>query len=602
MEGEEGEERGGGEVDDVKGGGGEGGAESVAPSGAKDEWRLEDLKLRKTFIGHSESLGPRDSAAASPPSSSYVLLYSRDLNRYPLQVSIPHFLLMREVAHYATLSLEEAEQRMKVKVKRFEKLINASPTLAKLEGERQSDVKREAKAQRMEAADSGGGEGGGGGEGEMSGGGGGGGGEGVHIKRKAVVGVSHGNVEGEDDFELLDSQLTTNGMRGGSKRGGGGEEEEEDDDDPLSFSNAEKPGGGRRGARSALTRSRREGREAAIDFKASFDDDDETHEEPSLLADAEDEDADVDVNVDEPTIESEEEEDNDSGKKRTEELMRKAEEEESQRRREGATALTKKKGGQGGGGGAGKGGKAGRSDSGDDSSDSDDDDNSDGGRGGAEAGDDGTEDDTAMDIEDEDDVDSSDEGGEVSDDEEEGREEEKEEGGEGGRGEDDKKRKGGVGGLLEGVDGANGGPTTSSSTVPSSSSSLTSASASAQPEPVPRVTAERDRKRSRAEVEGEGGELLGNAMKERREGARSPQLLSPPPQLPLRRLRRLSLPLPTPPHFSLSPPLRGPVLWVLGPSPLLPLPLLFPLPPLWWRWRGWSALSSPPLLVRRWRS
>ena len=140
----------------------DGGPLEGAAAGSKDDWRLEELRVKRAFVGHLDSdVGGNSGATAG---GVYVLLYSRDATRYPLTVHSVDFVTMREVAHYAVLSLEEAEQRMKSRVKRFEKLINAVPTLAKLEGERHQDQRRE---QRQAEA----GAGGEGGEGETRGGG-----------------------------------------------------------------------------------------------------------------------------------------------------------------------------------------------------------------------------------------------------------------------------------------------------------------------------------------------------------------------------------------------------------------------------------------------
>ena len=341
----------------------DGGALDGAGSGSRDDWRLEELRVKRTFVGHLDGDGGGNSGASA--GGVYVLLYSRDATRYPLTVHPVDFVTMREVAQYAVLSLEEAEQRMKVRTKRFEKLINAVPTLAKLEGERHQDQRREQRQAEVGA-------GGEGGEGEAGGGGAGGGddGQGVQIKRKQVVGVFHGNVEGEDDVALLDSRLAdSTASRAGKRSGSGdlagaGDDDEDDDDDPFSFPTSSSSSAGRRGARPG-----RKDREAAIDFRAEFDDDDETHEEPSVLADADVEEEEAE-NVDEPTIESEEEEDNEAGKKRTEELLKKAEEEEKERR-EGMDK-GRKKGGKG---------TKGRGQAEDDSDEDDEDDSDDSGDG-----------------------------------------------------------------------------------------------------------------------------------------------------------------------------------------------------------------------------
>ena len=354
-----------------------------ASGGSREDWRLEELRAKRAFIGHLDSEGGGGGTSGASASGVYVLLYSRDATRYPFTVHSVDFVTMREVAQYAVLSLEEAEQRMKSRTKRFEKLINAVPTLAKLEGERHQEQRREQR--QVEAG--GGGEGG---EGVV--GGGSSDGQGVQIKRKQVVGVSHGNVEGEDDFALLDSQLTDTAAGRAGKRGAGGEaagagdDDEDDDDDPFSFPTS-KAGAGRRGGGRGVARK---DREAAIDFRAEFDDDDETHEEPSVLADADVEEEEAE-NVDEPTLESEEEEDNEAGKKRTEELLKKADEDEKERK--DGMEKGRKKGGRG---------SKGRGQAEDDSDEDDDDDDSDDSSG-VSSDDDGDDDDADDDSDDADD-------------------------------------------------------------------------------------------------------------------------------------------------------------------------------------------------------
>ena len=276
---------------------------SSSPSQAaadSDEWRLDDVKARRSYTGQAELSG----GGAADSGSSYVLLYSRDSSRQPFTIHPCDFVVMREQANYHVLSLEEAEQRMKQRAKRFDKKMNALPTLARLEGERQME-QRLQDASGSDAAAGGGG--GGGGEGGLPGTTGDDGQQGVQIRRKVAVGAS-----AEDDE--LGGRDDTAGAAAAA-----GEDEAEDDD---VFNSAGGAGRGR-GRKSGKVGKR--DKEAGIDYRDEFDDDDETHEDRNALADGNEHDEDEQMNVDEPTIESEDEEENEATKKRTEELIKQAE-------------------------------------------------------------------------------------------------------------------------------------------------------------------------------------------------------------------------------------------------------------------------------------
>ena len=278
-------------------------SQSSAAAGS-DEWRLDDVKARRSFTGQSEL----SSGVSSDGGSSYVLLYTRDAAKQPFSVHPCDFVVMREQANYHVLSLEEAEQRMKQRAKRFDKKMNALPTLVRLEGERQMEQRIQDAAANDTAAGGGGGSGSGGG---LPGTTGDDGQQGVQIRRKVTVGVS---VDDDDEAGGRDDTAVASTAAG-----------EEDDDDPFNSADSTGRGRGRKGGK--LLKRDNSDKEAGIDYRDEFDDDDETHEDKSALADGNEHDDEEQINVDEQTIESEDEEENEAAKKRTESLIQQAEDE-----------------------------------------------------------------------------------------------------------------------------------------------------------------------------------------------------------------------------------------------------------------------------------